>query len=321
MAGLLEPVLITGASGYLASRLVPAVLARSRDVRLLSRRQPQFAGKARYFAGSPDGDPQQLTEAIRGTRTIFHLAGQTSVAEARRDPYADLRANVTGMLRLLELAAAASSRPTIVFAGTVTQAGIPSTDTLDESAPDHPITVYDIHKLTAEKHLAAASALGSVTGVTLRLANVYGPGAPSAAPDRGVLNRLIRGAVSGEPLTVFGEGRQLRDYTFIEDVIDAFLLAADHAAAIAGRYFVIGSGERRTMADIIHAVAGRASKRFGRAIQVTRAEPPVNRDLIDARSYAVDASAFMTATGWAPRTRLEDGIDRTLEWIATGAPA
>ena len=320
MAGLLEPILITGASGYLASRLVPAVLARSRDVRLLSRRQPPVIERARYFCGSPDGDPHQLKEAVRGARTIFHLAGQTSVAEAKRDPYGDLRANVTGMLRLLELAAATSPRPTIVFAGTVTQAGIPPTEMLDESAPDRPITVYDIHKLTAEKHLAAASALGSVTGVTLRLANVYGPGAQSAAPDRGVLNRLIRIAVSGEPLTVFGDGRQLRDYTFIDDVIEALVLAAEHAAAIAGRYFVIGSGDRRTMADIIQTVAGRAASRFGRPVPVTRAEPPAGQDPIDSRSYGVNATAFMTATGWAPRTRLEDGIDRTLDWIATGAP-
>ena len=320
MAGLLEPVLITGASGYLASRLVPAVLAQSRDVRLLSRREPPFIEHARYFCGSPDGNPQSLKEAIRGARTIFHLAGQTSVAEARRDPYGDLRANVAGMLRLLEHAAAASSQPTIVFAGTVTQAGIPPGDTLDESVPDRPITVYDIHKLTAEKHLAAASARGAVTGVTLRLANVYGPGAQSNAPDRGVLNRLIRVAASGEPLTVFGGGRQLRDYTFVDDVIEAFLLAAGHARALAGRYFVIGSGNRRTIADIIHTVAGRASARVGRPIQVTQAEPPADQDPIDSRSYCVNAAAFMTATGWAPRTSLEAGIDRTIDWIAEGAP-
>jgi nucleoside-diphosphate-sugar epimerase len=315
------PVLVTGASGYLASRLVPALIAAGVPVHLLSRRRPSLPIMVPYFVGSPDGDPHVLREAARGVRTIFHLAGQTSVAEARRDPYGDLSANVLGMLRLLEAVSNATQRPAIVFAGTVTEAGIPSGDPLDESAPDRPVTVYDIHKLAAEKHLELASKRGQVHGVTLRFANIYGPGAASGAADRGVLNQMLRRASHGEPLTVFGTGDRLRDYTFVDDIVDALVRAAAHAKPLSGRHFVIGSGDRRTMEDIIQLVAGRASSRLGRQVEVQYATPPPNQDPIDGRSYVVNASAFAKATGWAPTVTLEEGIDRTLDWIAERAHA
>jgi nucleoside-diphosphate-sugar epimerase len=303
-------VLVTGASGYLASRLVPALIAAGVTVQLLSRRRPSLPMLLPYFVGSPDGDPRGLRDACRGVRTIFHLAGQTSVAAAKRDPYGDLNANVIGMLRLLDAVSNAKQPPAIVFAGTVTEAGIPPGDTLDESAPDRPMTVYDVHKLAAEKHLESASMRGQVHGVTLRFANIYGPGAASAATDRGVLNQMMRRASSGEPLTVFGAGDQLRDYTFVDDIVDALLRAASHAAALSGRHFVIGSGDRRTMAGIVQLVAARAR------VDVRRADPPAGQDPIDRRSYVVNASAFTKATGWSAKVALEDGINRTFDWIA-----
>lgn len=303
------PVLVTGASGYLASRIVPALNAAGVPVHLLSRRRPSLPILVPYFVGSPDGDPQVLRDATRGVRTIFHLAGQTSVAEAKRDPSGDLKANVIGMLRLLEAASNAKQPPAVVFTGTVTEAGIPAGDMLDESAPDRPITIYDIHKLAAEKHLELASSRGQVCGVTLRLANIYGPGAASGATDRGVLNQMMRRASRGEPLSVSGADR-LRDYTFIDDVVDALWRAAAHAETLAGQHFVVGSGDRRTMADIVQLVAVRAR------VEVRRANPPSDQDPIDRRSYVVNAAAFRRATGWSPTVALEDGISRTLDWIA-----
>ena len=315
------PVLVTGASGYLASRLVPALIAGGVSVQLLSRRRPSLPMLVPYFVGSPDGDPDALREAARGARTIFHLAGQTSVVEAKRDPNGDLRANVTGMLRVLEAVSNAKHPPAIVFAGTVTEAGIPPGDTLDESAPDAPMTVYDIHKLAAEKHLELASKRGQVRGVTLRFANIYGPGAASGATDRGVLNRMIQRAANGQPLTVYGSGDRVRDYTFIDDIVEALVRAAARASALSAKHFVIGSGDRRTMAELIEVVARRASSRLGRRVEVQHADPPADRDPIDGRSYVVNASAFSQATGWSPKIALEDGIDRTLEWMAERAHA
>ena len=206
-----------------------------------------------------------------------------------------------------------------MLAGTATESGLPPTDTLDERAPDQPITVYDTHKLAAERALEAASRSRIVRGATLRLANVYGPGAQPGAVDRGVLNRMIRLAVAGRPLQIYGDGSELRDYTFIDDIASAFVKAAGHAADISGRHFVVGSGDRRTIAQIMATVARRTEERVGRAVLLQHVPAPPSSDPIDARSYVVDASAFMAATGWRPSIDLETGIDRTLDWILRGA--
>ena len=312
-----SPVLITGGSGYIASRLLPQ-LAGAGEIRVLSRREPRSPVVTRWVEGHA-GDAAALADAARGARTVFHLAAQTSVAIARQDPKADYLANVTALVRVLDAIGRNDQPATLVLAGTVTQCGIPPTDTLDERAPDQPITVYDAHKLEAERALAAASRSGLVNGVTLRLANVYGPGARSGAADRGVLNKMIRMAFEGRPLSVYGDGAQLRDYTFVDDVAAAFVKAAGRAADISGRHFVIGTGARCTLAEAAAVVARQAARRTGRPVAIEHVPAPPSADPIDARSYVVDAAAFTDATGWRPGIDLETGIDRTLDWIAEGA--
>ena len=312
-----SPVLITGGSGYIASRLLPQ-LAGVGEIRVLSRRAPRPSVAIRWIEGHA-GDAAALQDAIHDARTIFHLAAQTSVAIARENPQADYDANVSGLTRILDAIGRGTTPPTLVLAGTVTQCGIPLTDTLDERAPDQPITVYDAHKLEAERALEAAARSQVVRGVTLRLANVYGPGARSGAADRGVLNRMIRLASEGRPLSVYGDGAELRDYTFVDDVAAAFVKAAGRAADISGRHFVVGSGERRTLAGAAALVAAQASRRSGRPIPVEHVPAPASADRIDGRSYVVDAGAFTDATGWRPTVDLETGIGRTLDWLAEGA--
>ena len=313
-----SPVLVTGGSGYLASRVLPQ-LSGVREIRVLSRRAPRAGVAVRWIEGHA-GIPGTLDNAVRGARTIFHLAAQTSVAIAKQDPAADRAVNVTALERLLEaITAQGGEPPALVFAGTVTQSGIPDSDTLDERTPDRPITVYDTHKLEAEQLLEAAARARTVLGVTLRLANVYGPGARSGAADRGVLNKMIRLAFEGKALQIYGDGRQLRDYTFVDDVAAALVKAASHAADISGRHFVVGSGDRRTIAEIVNVVAERAAARTGTRVAIETVAAPPTSDPIDARSYIVDARAFRTATGWRPDVALDAGIDRTLAWIAQGA--
>jgi nucleoside-diphosphate-sugar epimerase len=130
---------------------------------------------------------------------------------------------------------------------------------------------------------------------------------------------MIRLAWEGRPLSVYGDGAQLRDYTFIDDVAAAFAKAAARAADISGRHFVVGTGARRTLAEAAQTVARLASLKTGRAVAVQHIPVPPSSDPIDARSYVVDAAAFTAATGWRPGIDLETGIDRTLDWIAQGA--
>jgi nucleoside-diphosphate-sugar epimerase len=232
---------------------------------------------------------------------------------AAADPQADLRSNVLPMLGLLETCRQQSLAPVVLFAGTATQVGLPSLLPVNESQPDQPVTIYDLHKLAAENYLKHYISQGYVRGASLRLANVYGPGPHSSSSDRGVLNAMIRRALAGEPLTVYGAGEFVRDYVFVGDVVRAFLLAGAAPDAVNGRHFVIGSGQGHTLAEAFKLVAQRAAIRTGRQTAVEYTNPVAPISLIEQRHFVADIGEFRRATGWTPEKNLVSGIDSTIE--------
>jgi len=244
---------------------------------------------------------------------IFHFAAQTSVSIAAADPDADFHANVTPIRHLIAACRQRRHQPVVVFAGTVTEAGIPSRVPVNEDEADDPITAYDRHKLMAEDDLKAAASQGAVRGATLRLSNVYGPGARGPRQDRDILNRMIDTALQGAALTVYGTGEYVRDYVFIDDVVDAFVRAASHPDRINGRHFIIGSGHGVTIREAFGLVAARVEAITGRRVPVVSADPPAPLSDLERRHFVADPSRFSAATGWHPSWSLAGGIDRTIE--------
>jgi nucleoside-diphosphate-sugar epimerase len=310
-----DRVLITGGSGYLGTALASRLRGEA-EVRILSRRPPVSELEARYFAADMTS-LESLKSAVEGVSVVFHLAGQTSLQRAKDDPTADLAANVGSMLNLLQAVKETGQVTTIVTAGTITEAGLPAATQIDEAIADVPVTIYDVHKLTAERHLERASREGEAHGVTLRLANVYGPSKRSGSPDRGVINRMVQNALAGEPLTIFGDGEYLRDYVYIDDVVDAFLCAARDARALSGQHFLIGTGVKQTLASVVRVIAEQVSQRSGVAVSVVHVPAPETMDAIDARSYVVDSRRFSRLTGWSPKVDLAGGIDRTINALCS----
>jgi nucleoside-diphosphate-sugar epimerase len=316
-------VLITGGAGYVAASIVRSL--RGVDCRILRLMRPgrqamPVSGNARLQDVTGDVCERQTWDSLLPEAdVVFHLAAQTSAYQANEDPSADFEANVRPMLHLLGACRRLRRRPVVVFAGTVTEAGLPDRLPVNESHPDRPITIYDLHKLMAESYLRHYTGEGIVCGVILRLANVYGPGPASSRADRGVLNGMIRRALRGEPLTIYGAGNHLRDYVFIEDVAQAFLRAACANETVNGRYFVIGTGEGHTVSEAIRLVADRVAARTGRQVPVTHVEPPTRLSPIEARNFVADPSRFRDATGWHPGHSLRDGIDRTIEAFLCGS--
>jgi len=251
--------------------------------------------------------------ALPQAEFVFHLAGQTSAAVAASDPARDFEANVLPLLRLLETSRRRGIRPTVLFAGTVTETGIPTCLPVDENHPDNPVTVYDLHKLMAENYLKFYVGDNVVKGVSLRLANVYGPGPNSAHEDRAILNCMIRKALAGEKITIHGPGHLLRDYIYVDDVIEAFLAAGACIDALTGRHFVIGSGQGYTIKEAFTLVAERSALRLGRKVAVEHIAPPGQGFAIDTRNFVANPSSFARTTGWHARYALRDGIDRTIE--------
>jgi nucleoside-diphosphate-sugar epimerase len=173
--------------------------------------------------------------------------------------------------------------------------------------------MYDLHKQVAEQYLRWYAEQGIVRGVTLRLANVYGPGPRSSRSDRGILNQMIRRALAGEPLTVYGTGEQVRDYVYVEDAARAFLAAARNGESLTGGCFVIGSGRGHTIDEAMRMIAMRCAARTGIEVPVRHVEPPGALSPIEQRHFVADTRRFCAATGWHARCTLAEGIDLTME--------
>ncbi|HTH25971.1 MAG TPA: NAD-dependent epimerase/dehydratase family protein [Vicinamibacterales bacterium] len=314
-------IAVTGAAGFLGGRLVSRLAAADCRIIRVARSAPpplDLPQGATVIDVTGDAGDRGVWDRIADADVIFHFAAQTSAATAADDSDRDFQANVTPMHQLLTMCRERGRRPIVLFAGTVTEAGIPSRLPVDEDAPDDPITIYDRHKLMAEQDLKAAAVNGDVRGATLRLANVYGPGARGQRVDRDVLNRMIKTAIDGGALTVHGTGEYVRDYVFVEDVVDAFLMAAAQPDRVNGRHFVIGSGRGISIRDAFELIAARVELSTGRRVPVTTTDPGTRLSPIEQRHFVADPSRFSAATGWRPSWSLTEGIDRTIEAFRCG---
>ncbi len=312
-------ILISGGGGYIGASITRRLAPIECEIVRLGRgasSYPSIPGRATVRDVPGDVvDPDLWDRALDGVDVVFHLAAQTSVYVADRDPAADAALNVLPMVRLLETCRRRGTRPRILFAGTATEVGLPDRLPVDETADDRPVTAYDRHKLVAESCLKCYVRQRIVQGATLRLANVYGPGPGSGSADRGILNRMVVRALRGEPLTVYGTGEFLRDYVFVDDVARAFLTAGEKIEAVDGGHFLVGSGIGHTVVDAIRTVADRVFLRTGRRADVAQVDEPSDLSPIERRNFVADISRLSESTGWQPTVTLADGIDRTIEAV------
>jgi nucleoside-diphosphate-sugar epimerase len=250
---------------------------------------------------------------------IFHLAAQTSAVQSDADPEADFKVNVAPVSSLIKTCRDMQACPVILFAGTVTECGMADHLPVNESTPDEPVTTYDRHKLVAEQLLEEADREGTLRAATLRLPNLYGPGPRSSRADRGILNLMVRRALNGNPVTVYGTGEYLRDYLFIEDAVRAFLVAAEQIDTVHGHHYVLGREDTLSIMDAFKTVAERVMKQTGARIDVVQVTPPDSLPLIETRNFTADASRFKQQTGWRAVTDLNTGLDRTIAFYKNNA--
>ena len=311
-------ILITGAKGYIGSSLLRILKNVQCHITVLVRDEQEFSafpGAVANFSAITGDITKSVTwaKALVGADYVFHLAANTSAYRADEDPHGDYLQNALPVLQMLEVCRDKKLSPKIVFAGTVTEVGITSEKLVDETFADHPVTIYDIHKLAAEKYLQYYAQQRVVDTVTLRLPNVYGPGPLDGQADRGVLNKLILKALSGDPLTIYGNGKFVRDYIFIDDVVRAFLAAGSKGAALNGGYYIIGSGKGTCFVDVVHLVVDKIAERFNIHSVIKHISPPEQLLSIENRNFEANFTKFSKATGWSPQISLSDGIDRTIE--------
>ncbi len=311
-----KKILVTGASGYLATNLIHSLKDIDCTVIRLSRKNilPPIKGNAHIIDFHGDIICKETWERVLDeVDIIFHMAGQTSVYVADENSIDDMAVNVTSMLLLLTVCRDKKIKPIIIFASTSTVVGIPEHIPVNETFLDQPVTLYDLHKLMAENYLKLFCRHDLVSGTSLRLTNVYGPGPKSGSKDRGVLNQMIKKALIGESLTIFGAGKFIRDYIFIEDVVNAFLSAPMNLSKTNGKHFIIGSGEGKSIAEAFALVAERVKKNMGVSVSIEHKLPPANFSLIESRNFIADSKKFKQAAGWDSQYSIKEGIDLTLK--------
>jgi nucleoside-diphosphate-sugar epimerase len=312
----MSTVVITGAQGYIGTALARRLLRDGHSLRLVSR-----APRTSRFDASPDAHIDYVTADLRdrdawarllnGADAVVHLSSRTDLRAAEADPQGDDDINITPIRALIAAAGEATrvNPVSVVFASTVTIVGPHPTLPVDETAPDAPCSVYDRHKLICETMLREATQRGALRACTLRLSNVYGYGQLSINANRGILNIMINRAIAGEGLTIYGAGAYTRDFTHIEDVVEAFRLAAAQPALCDGRHYVITTGQGVTLAGAYAQVADAALEFTGRRIEIRSVPEPADLHPIERRNFIGNSRQFAQRAGWQPRFDLKRGIE------------
>ena len=311
------PVLVTGGYGFIGSNLVRRLVTLGAQVAVVDAFVPDSGANRFNLAGLEQvvaihvvdmADEDAMREPVQDRAFVFNLAGQVSHVDSLRDPYGDLRANCHAQLGLLEACRKHAPRARVVFAGTRQQYGRPEYLPVDEGHPLCPTDINGIHKVAAESYHLLYARLYGLRATSLRLTNTYGPGQLMRHGRRGFVPWLIRLAIEGRELQIFGDGRQVRDFTYVDDAVEAFLCAAVRPEA-DGEVFNLG-GERPysllEFVDILFDVVGGGS--------YVCVPFPEDRRQIDVGSYYADISKIKKALGWQPAVPLADGLRRTVEY-------
>ena len=316
-------VMITGGLGFIGSNLARQLVELGADVLLVDSMIPDYGGNFFNIQGIEDrvrvnvADIRQestMNYLVRNRAVIFNLAGQVSHIDSMRDPFTDLDINCRAQLSMLEACRKFNPSVKVVFAGTRQVYGKPDRLPVDETHLVRPIDVNGVNKAAGEYyHLLYNNAFG-VRACSLRLTNVYGPRQLIKHNRQGFIGWFIRLAIEDREIQVFGDGSQMRDFVFVDDVADAFLRAGANDAC-DGEVFNVGGLEPIAHTDLVALLLDVAGT--GRARYVPW--PPEQKQ-IDIGSFYSDSSKFAAATGWTPRVALRDGFRRTIAFYRAHLP-
>jgi UDP-glucose 4-epimerase len=311
-----QSVLVLGGLGFIGSNLAIALRDAGARVIVIDALTDGDGGNRENLAGEEGievvvadaGDISVVRPLVQRASVAFNLAGKVSHIDSVRQPLADLHANTTSQLGFLEICRYANPEMKIVFTSTRQIYGKADTAIVTEESPIRPIDPNGISKFAADAyHRMFARDFGMRTAV-LRLTNTFGPRQLLRHNRQGFIPWFVRTALEGNEITIFGDGRQTRDVTYVDDVNDAILRVAN-LPELSGQAFNVGS-------PFIHSVGEIASL----AVELagsgsTRLVPfPEEKKRIDIGSIACDHSALTKATGWEPRTTLREGLSRMIEF-------
>ncbi|MGE3345231.1 MAG: NAD-dependent epimerase/dehydratase family protein [Vicinamibacterales bacterium] len=307
------PVLVIGGLGFIGGNLTARLRAEGAQVTVLTPLRDRYAALANQLEAEGvvivNGDIRdraQVAAAVKGKRLVFNLSGQSGAVRSMDDPWTDLDINCRGTLVLLDAIRHVNPDAKLIAVGSRLEYGRPEAMPVAESSLGEPLSVHAIHKRTVEQYLRLYRRLFGLRFTIARVTNPYGPGQPAGRTAYGIINRFIHLALAGESLTLYGDGRQLRDYIHVDDVVAA-LLALAAAPGTDGMAYNVASGTGTAMADLAAMVIEIAGS--GR---VTHVEWPELAAQIETGDFIADIGRIRRDLGWAPGISLRDGLSQTV---------
>jgi UDP-glucose 4-epimerase len=306
--------LVIGGLGFIGVNLTRQLAAEGARVTVLTPSRERHAEQIKSVecAGVRvvDGDlrDRTLMAGLVGDQAlVFNLSGQSGAVASMEDPWTDLDVNCRGNLVLLEALRERNPLAKVVFAGSRLQYGRQDTQPVIEDAPTNPLCLHAIHKQTVEQYLRLYSRLFGLRYAVARITNPYGPGQPAGRTAYGVINRLVQLALAGEPLTIYGDGRQQRDYIHVDDVVGA-LVALAASPVTDGRAYNVGCGVGTSLAEVAELIIEMAGR--GQLVHVPW---PALAEQIETGDFVADVSRIRQDVGWAPTTPLRSGLETTVD--------
>ena len=310
-------VMITGGLGFIGSNLARALAALGARILIIDSLISEYGGNLFNISGIEDrvkvniADIRQqstMNYLVRNHDVIFNLAGQVSHIDSMQDPYTDLEINCRSQLSLLEACRRHNPSVKVVFAGTRQIYGRPETLPITEKHLVRPTDINGINKAAGEYYHLVYDSVFGVRACSLRLTNIYGPRQLLKHNRQGFIGWFIRQAVEDREIQIYGDGRQLRDFVYVDDAADAFLRAA--ATDVSnGQVFNVGGAEPISLKDLVElliSVAGTGRYRF--------VEWPPEKKAIDIGDFHADSSLIKHTLGWQPTIGLAEGLTRTVEF-------
>lgn len=309
-------VLVTGGLGFIGSNLAIRLVELGANVTVIDSLIPESGGnkfnvspiESEIEINSGDlRDAEMLSKAVVGMDYVFHLAGQVSHGDSMRDPELDLGMNCISSLNLVEACRHNCPDTRIVYTSTRQVYGVPQELPVTEAHPTLPVDVNGINKLAAEYYHLLYDRTYGLKSTVLRLTNTYGPRQQIRNNRQGFAGIFIRKSLQGEAIQIFGDGEQRRDFNYVDDVVEAILLAGCNEACF-GDVFNLGAPAHYSLNEFIDAL------KTYRDFESSKISFPDDKKLIDIGDYYGDYSAFKRVTGWDPKVDLNEGLGRTLEF-------
>jgi nucleoside-diphosphate-sugar epimerase len=307
--------LVTGGAGFIGSHLTEELLRRGHRVRVADslitgkRSNISHLGEVEFLEGDL-ADLNFAHRAAAGCEYVLHQAAIPSVPRSVKDPITSNRANVDGTLNILVAARDAGAKR-LVFAGSSSAYGNTPTLPKHERMPTSPLSPYALQKVIGEQYLQMFTRLYGLETVSIRYFNVFGPRQDPSSPYSGVISVFATALLQNRPPTIFGNGEQTRDFTYVANVVDGVLRACD-ASEANGQIINVATGGRISLNQLFEAM----KRLVGATVEPVYAEPRAG-DVTDSQA---DISLAREILGYEPAVSFEDGLERTVEWYRTLEP-